>query len=178
MHRRGGFWAGYPSSPTAARTASTTAPDAPTPPPSRSPARGNGPYQAFDHLAQAGHHGARPHGRCQRRTHVNRPSCGEYLDGQNPNQPIYTPAQLPARRPAHGHVVLLHRRRRNRICARRSRITLQLRHNRSLRILRNHVAGIHARIISQKTHSTRGSWRHPRNDPSGAPTCSPHQPPQ
>ena len=28
MHRRGGFRAGYPSSPTAARTASTTAPDA------------------------------------------------------------------------------------------------------------------------------------------------------
>ena len=57
----------------------------------------------------------------ERRAQVERAGGGEQLDGQHPGQPVERAAQLARRRPAHGHVVLLHGRRRDRVDARRAR---------------------------------------------------------
>ena len=80
-----------------------------------------------------------------------RPARGRHdLDREHPGEPVDRTAELARRGPAHRHVVLLHRRRRDRVDGCRHREPLQLRHDARGRVLRDHEARVDADLVRQE----------------------------
>ena len=89
-------------------------------------------------------------GRAVETPQVQRPGRGEDLDREHPGQAVDGPAQLARRRPAHRHVVLLHRRGGDGVDARRAREPLQLRDDRGLGVLRDHVPAVDPGVVGEE----------------------------
>ena len=119
--------------------------------------------RAGDFLAQLGHGGGGGRRRGERGTQVQRAGGGEQFHGQHGGQPVHGPAQLAGRGPAHGHVVLLHGAARDRVDRRRHGQPLELGHHRGLRVVRDHVAGVHAGVVGQERRQAvrPGHVQHP-----------------
>ncbi len=103
-----------------------------------------------DGLAQRVAHRRGGRGRRQRAAQVDAAGGGEQLDREHLPQPVDGAAQLARRRPAHRHVVLLHRARRDRVHRCRHGQPLQLRDDRGLRVLGDHVPGVDARVVGEE----------------------------
>jgi hypothetical protein len=89
-------------------------------------------------------------GRAGRRVPRSSPRGSERLDGEHARERVDGAAELPGRRPAHRDVVLLHRRRRDRVDARRHRQPLALVHEGGLRVLGDHVARVDAGVVGEE----------------------------
>ena len=96
-------------------------------------------------LAQRGDH-ARADGSRGIPAHLDAARGGHELDREHALQPVDAAAQLAGGAPAHRHVVLLHRRRRDRVDGCRRRQPLELAHDPGLRVLRDHVPRVDARV--------------------------------
>ena len=72
------------------------------------------------------------------------------LAGDDPSEVRDGAAQLAGGPPAHRHVVLLHRRRRHRVDARRHGETTVLGHHRRLRVLHDHHSRVHAGVLDEE----------------------------
>ena len=142
---------GHASSPIVDSTASTTAPEEMRPTTSSiSGARwrsgpGPGTVRRSEPSTAAG--GGR---RRERGPQVEGAGRGEDLDGQHPGQSVDGAAQLARCRPAHRHVVLLHRRRRDRVDGGRHGQALELRDDARLGVLGDHVAGVDPGVVGEE----------------------------
>ncbi len=102
--------------------------------------------RALDVATQQGDCGTGGRRGLQRRPQVDGARRGEVLHRDHPRQPVDRSAQLASRGPAHRHVVLLHRRRGDRVDAGRGGQPLHLGDDRGLRVLRDHVPGVDAGV--------------------------------
>ncbi len=110
----GTAFAGQASGPMADSTASSMVPSRRrSSAAARSGARKRSGPGPGDPLAQRAQRRARADRRGERSAQVERPPGGDELDGEDLAQVVQRPSQLAGRGPAHRHVVLLHRRRRD-----------------------------------------------------------------
>ena len=87
----------------------------------------------------------------QRRAQVERAGRGEHLDRRRTRvEPVDRAAQLAGGRPAHRDVVLLHRAGGDRVDGGRHREPLQLRDDRGLGVLRDHVPAVDAGVVGEE----------------------------
>ncbi len=105
---------------------------------------------AFDLRPQQRDRSSRGRPGLERCAEVDAASSRVDLDRQHSGQQVNGSAQLAGGGPAHRHVVLLHRARRDRVDAGRRREPLELRHHRRLCVLRDHVARVDARIVGEE----------------------------
>src|SRR5205807_6314948 len=91
-------------------------------------------------------------GRCggQRGAQVERAGGGEELDGDHAGETVDGTPQLARRGPAHGHMVLLHGAGGYGVDRGRGGQPLELGDDRGLRVLGDHVAGVHARVVGEE----------------------------
>ena len=82
--------------------------------------------------------------------HVQGTGGGEDLHGEHALQAVDAAAQLAAGGPAQGDVVFLHRGRRDRVGGGGHSVALELAHDAGLRVLGDHVAGVHARVAGEE----------------------------
>ena len=119
--------------------------------PVRSGAGDPGPHHVPD--------GRRHRAGFQRCPEIECPCRGEDLDGDDATQPVDGAAQLASGMPAHRHVVLLHRRRRDGIHRRRHGQPLQFRDDPGLGVLGDHVPGVDADLVGEKRRQALGAGR-------------------
>src|SRR5690348_6806120 len=86
----------------------------------------------------------------QRTAQVQGAGRGEDLDREHAGQTVDGPTELAGTGPAHRHVVLLHRTRRDGVDRRGYGEPLELGDDPGLGVLRDHVAGVDARIVGEE----------------------------
>ena len=94
--------------------------------------------------------GRRALGRPRGRAQAQPAGGGHQLDRDDPGEPVDRPTQLAGSRPAHGHVVLLHRARRDRVDAGGDGQPLELRDDPGLGVLRDHQAAVDAGVVREE----------------------------
>ena len=134
--------------------------------------------RAVDLLPQDRDGGAGGGGRLERRPQLHAAGRGHDLDREHPGQPLHRASQLARRRPAHRHVVLLHRARRDGVDAGRRREPLELADDRGLGVLGDHQARSRRRGRRRGTAAGRGcGWRR-GSGRCVARSCSPRRRPR
>jgi hypothetical protein len=103
-----------------------------------------------DGLAQQLQYGGGGRGGLQRRTHVEGARTGEDLDRDDAGQPVDGAPELAGGGPSHGHVVLLHRARGDRVDTGGGGEALHLRDDRGLGVLGDHVARVDPGVVGEE----------------------------
>ena len=94
--------------------------------------------------------GACRHAGLERRAQLDRPRGGHQLDREHPGEVRDDDPKLARRRPAHRHMIFLHRRRRDRRDARRRGETAVLVDQRRRRVLGDHQTRVDTRLVGEE----------------------------